>query len=313
MTTKKTILITFGILITIVIIASAFIFSNNPKLISESLNKCGDGVCDTAELANPNLCPSDCEDAGVRIMPKTCPKLIPSSPKLKKQCEQDGGKLRPKKNERGCYGGYECETTTISYSSSDESSPFGIFGVFGLEYGQFTSDMNFDNNDYWEWAGEHFRNLGAKWSRQNTLLICGLVEPELGGGYDWQTKNYGEETIKNAYKYGGNGFNLVLVIDPGRKESLGGIADEDAFKDFVTAAVEKYGNDVKYWQAYNEPFPNGWKNNGGTKDSYINFLKLMSDAVKGADPEAKIILGAEISEGKKLSNGIKAIISGLNG
>lgn len=54
---KKTILIIGGaIVILIAIIGLAFVFLNNPEPIS----KCGDGVCDTKEKANPKLCPMDC-------------------------------------------------------------------------------------------------------------------------------------------------------------------------------------------------------------------------------------------------------------
>ncbi len=255
---KKIIIQIIVILIIIVGVGVYFIFQK----FAPERDRCGDGICDSVEKANPNLCPKDCG-----------------------------------------------QPSTISAA---EDSPFGIFGVFDAnECSQFKKDMGFTNYDYYEWAGEHSQNLGAKWSRQNTLLIWGLVEPELGKGYDWTAKG-GEEVIENAYKYGGSGFNLVLVIDPDRYESKGKITNEDAFKNFAKAAVEKYGDKVKYWQAYNEPFPS-WSGVDGTADSYIEFLRLMSEAVKEADPQAKIILGAEISNGKTLSNGIKAVISKLNG
>ena len=53
---KKIILIILGMVFIIGIIAWMFIFLNN----SESLNKCGDGVCDSKEKLNPNLCTKDC-------------------------------------------------------------------------------------------------------------------------------------------------------------------------------------------------------------------------------------------------------------
>ena len=43
-----------------------------------------------------------------------CPQIMPPSPILKEQCEKDGGKLEPKKNEKGCVIGYECEKEVVA-------------------------------------------------------------------------------------------------------------------------------------------------------------------------------------------------------
>ena len=89
------------------------------------------------------------------------------------------------------------------FSQEFEDSPFGIFGVFAANaYGQFNREMGFTKEDYYAWAGSHVQSLGAKWSRENTLVAWDLVEPELGGGYDWQMRD-SEEIIEAAYQYGG--------------------------------------------------------------------------------------------------------------
>jgi len=211
-----------------------------------------------------------------------------------------------------------------SQGQTGKDSPFGIFGVFdAYEHPTFIRDMKKSGKfvtdaDYYVWIEEHFQDLGVKWSRQNTLLIWGLVEPESGKGYNWQAKG-GEEVVENAYKYGGSDFNLVLVIDPGRKSLSGrptvvmNREDEKHFKDFVKAAVRKYGDKVKYWQAFNEPFPGQWRAFGGTPKSYIQFLRAMSEAVKEADPGAKIVLGSVIADGNSLSGDLITVINQLNG
>ena len=100
--------------------------------------------------------------------------------------------------------------------------------------------------------------------------------------------------------------------------------EEEYFRKFVRAVVERYNGDgindfdpnirVKYWQASNEPLIE-WFNRGGTVDGYVKFLRLLSKEVRSADSEAKIILGAEITDRnqKKLTKNTKAIISKLNG
>ena len=209
-----------------------------------------------------------------------------------------------------------------------EDSPFGIFGVFSVfEYPTFLKNMKFAG-DYWKWAGKHFQNLGAKWSRQNTLLIWAIIEPELGKGYQWKTpdgKTSVDEIIEAAYQYGGDGFNLILVIEPvrgkGNEKIPPGIkeGDEEYFKNFVKVAVKRYGAKVKYWQAGGamEPFPDSWIKKGGTIEGYVKFLKLMSEAVKEVDPEAKILMGPQILVPPRVPDGnldnLKAVISKLNG
>jgi hypothetical protein len=220
------------------------------------------------------------------------------------------------------------------------SSPFGIFAVFGEGYGTFMKSMNFSEEDYWKWAGDHFRNINAKWSRGGDRLIWKIVEPELGGGYNWVS----DRTLKAAYRNGGDGFNMVAVISPSRidkkrdsrkrvrtkgsrdqkdgrgrrasrrerprrETARGGFfgineSEETDFKGFIKAVVERYDGDgnndfdsdikMKYWQASNEPFPRQWKRKGGTVESYVRFLELMSEAAREADPQAKIVLGAQV-------------------
>ncbi len=131
----------------IAIIGLAFIFLSNPETTSKSLSKCGDGICDEKEKANSKLCPKDCEKKpegtcedlcgdgtcqevvceaigcpcaetsescpeDCQPTAGKCPQIMPPSLILEEQCEKDGGKLEPRKNEKGCITGYECKTET---------------------------------------------------------------------------------------------------------------------------------------------------------------------------------------------------------
>jgi len=174
----------------------------------------------------------------------------------------------------------------------EEDSPFGIFGVFDKNYPLFMANMGFNYAEYCEWAGNNMQDLNAKYSRQKTQLIWDLKEPILGAGYEWAESEdcslipqcLTDETLLCAYQNTGPNFNMVMVINPTRNygggDNVNIAGNEIAFQDFVSAAVERYDGDgigdydsnikVKYWQAYNEPFPKKWFNFGGTVETYID-------------------------------------------
>jgi hypothetical protein len=66
--------------------------------------------------------------------------------------------------------------------------------------------------------------------------------------------------------------------------------DPGAYHRFVDRLVRHCGGRVAYWQCDNEPSNVGltW---AGTADDYLAQLKVFSRAVKGADPEAAVVLG----------------------
>ncbi len=72
---------------------------------------------------------------------------------------------------------------------------------------------------------------------------------------------------------------------------------EEQLKDFIKAAVQRYNTQVKYWHADNEPFIfNSWVNEkGGTTETYARYVELLSETVKEIDPEAKIVLWADMA------------------
>ncbi len=175
-------------------------------------------------------------------------------------------------------------------------SPFGINAAFDLTTLSF---LGGDEEYKFQWAGNHFRNLEAQWSKEN--VIWGINEPELGKGYDWSIS---DKVLKNVYQNGGENFNTVVIINSQRAK--GGNPDipsdkENYFSSFVETLVERYDGDgindydpiikVKYWQLYNEPFPSHWENVRGTVEGYIRFAELTHGATKKSDPDAKIILG----------------------
>ena len=81
--------------------------------------------------------------------------------------------------------------------------------------------------------------------------------------------------------------------------------DMEAYKQFIEAMVERYDGDgkddmpnlrypIKYWEVANEPSHDAYFL-GTTKD-YFDVLKATYEAVKSADPEAKVLVGAPAPE-----------------
>lgn len=190
-----------------------------------------------------------------------------------------------------------CIGQGLAQGGSYADSPFGIMAAFDP-----TTLTTISASDKIVWAGEKFRDLGAKWSRgAGEKTFWGTNEPVLGAGYDWSTS---DDVLKKVYQNGGENFNMVVIISSQRvKGGSSDIpsADEQYFINYVKAFVERYDGDgtadydtiikVKYWQMSNEPFPNHWEDAGGTIDGYVRFAELTHNAIKEADPDAKIILG----------------------
>ncbi|MBI5181753.1 MAG: hypothetical protein HZA06_02445 [Nitrospirae bacterium] len=196
----------------------------------------------------------------------------------------------------GCEGQQQ-NGTALAY----EDSAFGVLDAFtASEYSYFKERMGFTNEDYWTWAEGHMKNLGAHWTRGNQQLIWDIIEPEIGKGYNWDNQYLTDSMIKRIYSHGNSVHWLGAFTEGLRSEvSLRNPLDyPDEYKAFVKAAVERYDGDgiddaapavrVKYWQIGNEsPF---WQEKGRTAQDYIKFVKMISEAVKEADPEAKIVL-----------------------
>jgi len=250
------------------VIVTAFllepILAQPPRRLRKFPARCPDGICDEKEKADPNLCPEDCKNI-IETEPATS--TIPTAP------------------------------TASPPTVSNEDSPFGIMAAFDM-----STLSTINASDKVRWAGTHFKNLGAKWSRAaGEKIFWGIIEPELEKGYNWSIS---DEVLKKVYQNAGSGFNMIVIVSSSRAKGTSSdipSADEKYFKNFVKALVERYDGDgvndydpiikVKYWQADNEPFPRHWEANGGTVEGYIRFAELLSSSVKEADPDAKIILG----------------------
>jgi hypothetical protein len=183
-------------------------------------------------------------------------------------------------------------------------SAYGVFQLYGDEYQDFRRAMGFSLPDYWAFVDEHVARLGVRFTRTNTLLIWGLVEPELGAGYIWDTPMQTDAVIRAVYAPApGKEMDILLVIEPRR-----GARDappypdglEAEYQDYVRAVVERYDGDgtddvgggvrVRHWQVMNEPF---FDLDAGrmTAEEYADLVRLTEAAVHDADPDARVALG----------------------
>jgi len=76
--------------------------------------------------------------------------------------------------------------------------------------------------------------------------------------------------------------------------------DEEAWRKFVKEAIRRYGSGavngikIKYWQVENEPNfmpPPFVRFRARSAESYAQLLKITYEAIKEADPEAKVLIG----------------------
>jgi hypothetical protein len=204
------------------------------------------------------------------------------------------------------------EINTTNNKIDYENSPFGVFTAFSyFEFTYFNQKMGFDVSAYMNWADEHMKDLGAHWTRSNLQLMWDKIEPVIGKGYNWNNEMGTDEIIKKIYASSGD-INWLGVFHEQSGSKQGALPNGQAgrpllrnpldypneYKAFVKAVVERYDGDgiddvspnvkVKYWQAGNEVM--GWTGSGRNAPDYVDYVKLVSGAVKEADPEAKIVL-----------------------
>ena len=161
--------------------------------------------------------------------------------------------------------------------------------------------------------------LGIRWGRSPSIpFIWGLVEPERGeyiwrrtDGYVHNHQDYNFAVIAVIWplaewdqaNWGPAGTSPIVFEDEmGRSRRKP--YDMDAYRRFVSAVVERYDGDgiddmpglkypIKYWEASNEPsLQTGfWTFFNGSSEDYLEVLKATYQAVKEADPEAKVLAG----------------------
>jgi hypothetical protein len=201
---------------------------------------------------------------------------------------------------------------------------FGAFGVFGDEFPDFRKATGLDFSAYQAWAGDRMKELGARWTRSNLQLVWDFIEPKVGGPRDWRASFGGESVFAAAAS---RGVHYLAVFHPGdgpkgppggRPPTRNPLDQVPEWQRFVQAAVERFDGDgvddapgevvIKHWQLGNEI--QDWTDSGRDASQYAAFVEVTVEAVRRADPGAKIVLIAE-TEGKRLGEFYRAVIQAL--
>jgi polysaccharide biosynthesis protein PslG len=186
----------------------------------------------------------------------------------------------------GCGGGDDDDSTSSAAKAND---PF--YGVISAEPLPGAAEL------------ARLGDGGAGTLRIN--LAWGSVQSGPYAPYDW---SHYDPVVRGAAE---NGVRVLATVysTPSWVESTAEIpplgSSLAGFENFVRAAVTRYGADGTFWkehpevpelpvvdwQAWNEPnFALFWKPNPAP-GQYLTLLRAFNSAVKGVDPDARIILG----------------------
>jgi len=152
---------------------------------------------------------------------------------------------------------------------------------------------------------DHLSRAAAAGSKVTRFgfINWGIVEPSRGQAYRWD--DY-DRSLEEDARYGQTLLLIVGGVPEWAGERICGPIDPEAlpdFTDFLYAAVRRYSRPpyrIKHWELFNEPDGTDpgddyrgaigcW---GGHGDLYAEMLRRAYPAIKAADPEARVLLGA---------------------
>jgi hypothetical protein len=132
------------------------------------------------------------------------------------------------------------------------------------------------------------RELGGEWSK--VYLFWNQLEPEKGK-YDWKavdefvnqlrSPDEGLVALFSSSQWGSKRPSFLLPPAPPK--------NPDDYYQFVKTLVRHCHGRVRYWQ--NDAEPNNPIYWSGTKEEYVDQLKVFYKAVKDADPTAIVVVG----------------------
>ncbi|MCC6445870.1 MAG: beta-galactosidase [Armatimonadetes bacterium] len=163
---------------------------------------------------------------------------------------------------------------------ADPGSPFGMGIYFGNRY----------SNEEMERAGRMAQEAGIKWSREE--FSWSNIQPEKG---KWVWDRY-DQALETAARYGISLFGLLdyssawaSTAPPEAKSRWNHMPDLAAWSEYVFKIVSRYKGKIKHWEIWNEPNISVFWQPAPNVEDYTKLLKAGYEAVKRADPAAKVI------------------------
>nr|AAU83031.1 hypothetical protein GZ26D6_7 [uncultured archaeon GZfos26D6] len=326
MTTKKTILIIIGALITIGIIAFAFIPLKNPEL----LNNCGDGICEAKEKANPKLCLRDCN---ISSQIETCgPNDKGYGINFREKCKMDHEGIGPDNCKAGrsaeCCTPVEKQDSFSTKNSSELSYSFGVHPSSMDDYA-YAKDLGIDFNregNYfiWNWVDI---NKNGNFKFKGATAPPHPDKPNSGG-----TINYDKEQERLSKVANITVMRNVCPFRGGSalKDEFRNTEEQEIYQEFVKKLVERYDGDsdlgctqnapdcynigdgeypsqsfintmqanpIKYWQVCNQVTDTcsgrECKDNNSYAIKYAKVQELTYLGVKTSCPECQVLIAGD--------------------
>lgn len=159
----------------------------------------------------------------------------------------------------------------LSHGGSSKLLPDSPFGM-GIYLGQRWPSSGMET------PAQIAQDIGVKWMRDE--FNWGRIE-RVKGEWNWESFDV---SVQTATQHGISIFGLLCYWSPWAKpHTEEGIGD---YCNYVREVVSRYKDHIKYWEIWNEPNIFFWT---GTIEQYATLTKAAYDAVKEADPEAKVI------------------------
>jgi GH35 family endo-1,4-beta-xylanase len=164
-------------------------------------------------------------------------------------------------------------------AASDINSPYGVVAFI-------PSPTRFDA----------MKDANIAWGRYD--FSWREVETPVKGTFNWAAQDYAvnEANARGLHIYAGLGYTPTWASVAGNSNSRP--TNLQDWYDYVYAAVSRYKGSIKYWEMWNEPNLTQFWN--GTRQQYIDLLKVGADAAHAADPDC-FVLAPEISSSPSTS------------
>ncbi|MBI3377972.1 MAG: cellulase family glycosylhydrolase [Nitrospirae bacterium] len=307
-------------IITVLIIATgicAFFVFQKSAFSEPPVDRCGDGICDEFEKANPNLCPRDCQsstekptqnkqstpqigkcgdgvcDAFERANPNVCPK----------DCQQ----VQPSATQSPAMQSPTTQlpaTTPPVITPPPVSSGNSPFGIFGLKIG-YEEAKSKNKETYFQIAND----LGLNYVK--IVVPQDTINPS-NSEWRWKTSLGGiefdfDEIAKFANQYG---ISIIPMFAPSANFSRQ--KDAESFAEFVYRFIARYKDkmNIKYTESQNEPNPgndgSGASNSlpgsyNGTAENLVKLDNAAYEKIKAAFPDIMVGSPGFIGESKNQS------------
>jgi len=167
---------------------------------------------------------------------------------------------------------YTAPLETRGSADLEPSSPFGM-GLYLYRYPGHAEGLKEMDR-----AAQMAQDAGVKWSREE-FGWAGIERQE--GKFDW---TFYDNVVATAKRHGISVYGLVSYWSNWTKPyTPEGIED---YSRFAAAAAERYKDDIRHWEVWNEPNIFFWQ---GPRDMYADLLKQAYAAIKKANPKALVL------------------------